>query len=144
MTTEFDSDPVLDRQQDEAIEWQLLLQAIRLKYGYDLQEYAQASLRRRIRHYMGRHGLATMAALQHQLIHLPECFGEFFHEITIHVSEFFRDPSFFMAWRQQVVPELRQREFLKIWHAGCAGGEEPYSVAILLREHFSRLLDFHP
>jgi chemotaxis protein methyltransferase CheR len=118
----------------EALEVELVLEAVRLKYGYDLSQYAPSSMQRRVLAAMLKCGAAHLGDLQHRLLSDRELFGSFLNTITAQVSEMFRDPSFYRAFRRHVVPLLRTYPQLKIWHAGCAAGEEVYATAILLRE----------
>ena len=118
----------------EAIEIRLLLEAIHARYGYDLRGYAQSSMRRRVLNALRRSSLANLGELQHRLLHDRECFAEVLDQLTVHVTEPFRDPESLRAFRVRVVPLLRTYPFLKVWHAGCATGEEVYSSAILLTE----------
>jgi chemotaxis protein methyltransferase CheR len=118
----------------ETIEIDLLLEAIYRWYGYDFREYARASLRRRIGNAMRAEGLSTVSGLQERLLHDPACMDRFLVVLSVTVTSFFRDPGFFMAFRHNVVPLLRTYPFIRIWHAGCATGEEVYSLAILLQE----------
>jgi chemotaxis protein methyltransferase CheR len=116
------------------IELRLLIEAIYQMYHYDFRGYATASLRRRLKIAMQRFGCATLSRLQERVIHEPDIFAALLDYLTVQVSEMFRDPSYFRAIREQVVPLLRTYPSLKIWVAGCSGGEEAYSLAILLRE----------
>jgi chemotaxis protein methyltransferase CheR len=118
----------------EQIEIRLILQAIYERYGYDLRDYAVASISRRLRAALETSGLDNLGELQHRLLHEPELFVRILDDLTVQVSEMFRDPSFYCAFREQVVPLLRTYPLVKIWHAGCAGGEEVYATAILLKE----------
>jgi chemotaxis protein methyltransferase CheR len=118
----------------EAIEIRLLLEAIHARYGYDLRDYASASMRRRVLAALGRSGLQNLGELQHRLLHDRECFSDVLDQLTVRVSELFRDPELFQVFRARVVPLLRTYPFLKVWHAGCASGEEAYASAILLTE----------
>jgi chemotaxis protein methyltransferase CheR len=118
----------------EKIELQLLLEAIYLKYGYDFRDYARASVRRRIFHRLALSGLNNLAEMQHRLLHDVEFFETLLRDLSINVSEMFRDPTFYKALREHVIPILRTYPFLRIWHAGCSTGEEVYSMAIVLRE----------
>jgi len=117
-----------------ALEVRLFLQAIFERYGYDLREYATGSLNRRIHLALTRSGQGNLGALQHRILTDPEVFSQVLADLTVQVSEFFRDPHFYKAFRAKVVPRLRTYPFIKIWHAGCATGEEAYSTAILLHE----------
>jgi chemotaxis protein methyltransferase CheR len=116
------------------IELQLLIDAIYLKYHYDFRRYAVASLKRRLTAAMTQFGCRTFSQLQDQVLHEPQVFPALLDFLTVPVSEMFRDPSYFRALRETVVPVLRTYPSLKIWVAGCSTGEEVYSLAILLRE----------
>jgi chemotaxis protein methyltransferase CheR len=116
------------------IEVRLVLEAIRAKYGYDFRDYASATIQRRLQAVLAKAGIAHLGELQHRLLHQPKFFYQVLDELTIQVSDMFRDPGFFKTFRQRVVPLLRTYPQLKIWHAGCASGEEVYSIAILLTE----------
>ncbi len=120
--------------ENERIEIQSLLQAVYLKYGYDFRDYAKASLKRRILHRLSLSGLKTISEMQHILLYDKEFFEALLLDLSINVTEMFRDPSFYKAVRKEVVPVLRDRSFVKVWHAGCATGEEVYSMAILFKE----------
>jgi chemotaxis protein methyltransferase CheR len=119
---------------DFDIELQLLVDAIYLKYHYDFRAYAGASLKRRLRMAMERFQCETLSQLQDRVLHEPDVFAALLDFLTVQVSEMFRDPEYFRAMRQQVVPLLRTYPSLKVWVAGCSTGEEAYSFAILLRE----------
>jgi chemotaxis protein methyltransferase CheR len=118
----------------EELEIRLLLEAIHARYGYRFQDYAQSSMRRRVRAALARSGLSHLGELQHRLLADAEFFATMLDELTVRVSDLFRDPPFYRALRESVVPLLRTYPILKIWHAGCASGEEVYSTAILLSE----------
>jgi chemotaxis protein methyltransferase CheR len=122
----------LDKVED--IEIRLLLEALFLKYHYDFRHYAMASIKRRLRQARQQLGLATFSALQDRLLHDPDMLPRLLAYLTIQVSEMFRDPSYFKAIREQVVPHLRTYPSLKVWIAGCSEGEELYSLVILFRE----------
>jgi chemotaxis protein methyltransferase CheR len=116
------------------IERRLLIEAIFLKYHYDFRGYAEASLKRRVRAAMTRLGCATVSQLQDRVLHDPAAFADVLDVLTVPVSEKFRDPGYFCAMRDRVVPVLRTYPSLKLWVAGCSSGEEAYSFAILLHE----------
>lgn len=116
------------------IEVRLLIEAIYLKYSYDFRDYSGASLKRRVRHALEQFGCPTITALQERILHEPSAFMQLLQYLTIPVSEMFRDPGYFLALRQQVVPLLRTYPSIKVWVAGCSTGEEVYSLAILLKE----------
>jgi chemotaxis protein methyltransferase CheR len=118
----------------ENLEVSLFLEAIHVKYGYDLRGYARASMRRRVLAALARSGLAHLGELQHRVLHNPALFAAVLEDLTVRVTEMFRDPSFYRTFRARVVPLLRTYPFLKIWHAGCASGEEVYASAIMLAE----------
>jgi chemotaxis protein methyltransferase CheR len=116
------------------IELRLLMEAIYLRYSYDFRDYAGASQKRRVLHALGQFDCPTISELQARVLHDPAIFHQLLQYLTIPVSEMFRDPSFFLALRQQVVPRLATYASIKVWIAGCSTGEEVYSLAILLRE----------
>lgn len=116
------------------LEIKLLMEGVYQVYGYDFREYSEASLRRRLTQWLSGSGFATLSLAQSQLLRDRDEFNSLLRGITVNVSEMFRDPLFFKAIREQVVPYLKTYPFVKIWHAGCASGEEAYSMAILLLE----------
>lgn len=122
-----DSDP-------EAIEVELLLEAVHRAYGHDFRNYGRAHLTRRIRHRMALAGAETISALQGRLLREPALLSDFLLDLSVNVTEFFRDPGFFRAVRTELVPRLETYPSVRVWHAGCATGEEVYSMAILLAE----------
>ena len=119
---------------DFDIELRLFIEAIYLKYQYDFREYAQASMKRRLTTAMSRFGCTTLSQLQDRALHEPAMFPRLLDYLTVQVSEMFRDPGYFRALRETVVPLLRTYPSLKVWVAGCSAGEEVYSLAVLLRE----------
>jgi chemotaxis protein methyltransferase CheR len=118
----------------EDIEISLMLDGILRVYGYDFREYAEASLRRRLTQWLQKSGFGSFSEAQASLLRDREMFSGLLEGITVNVSEMFRDPQFFKALREEVVPYLKTYPFIKIWVAGCAAGEEAYSLAILLCE----------
>jgi chemotaxis protein methyltransferase CheR len=118
----------------DEIELALLLEGIYRRYGFDFREYAPASLRRRIWRRVHAEGLSTVSALQDKLLHDPACMERLLLDLSINVTAMFRDPSFYVRFREKVVPLLRTYPFTRIWVAGCSTGEEVYSLAILLHE----------
>jgi chemotaxis protein methyltransferase CheR len=116
------------------IEIKLLLEGIFQVYGYDFREYSEASIKRRITHWLASSGYANISTALSPILRDRLTFEDLLKGITINVSEMFRDPQFFKVLREQIVPHLRTYPFIKIWHAGCATGEEAYSMAILLEE----------
>lgn len=127
-------EPDPDRISREKIEIQLLLEGIFLWYGYDFRSYAPSSIRRRIWKRIQAESLDTVSGLQERVLHDPKAMSRLLQDLSVTVSGFFRNPGVFRAIRNQVVPVLRTCPFIRIWHAGCATGEEVYSMAILLHE----------
>jgi chemotaxis protein methyltransferase CheR len=118
----------------EQIEIDLLLHGIARRYGYDFRHYVRPSLRRRVLRAVEREELPSVSALQARVLHDPECMARFVANLSVNVTAMFRDPGFHRCLRQRVVPILRAQPFIRIWHAGCASGEEVYSLAIMLHE----------
>jgi len=118
----------------EALEIELLLEAVYRRYGFDFRQYAQASLRRRLTRRMFAEGASSLSELQARLLHDPPSMERLLLDLSINVTAMFRDPSFYVAFREHVVPLLRTYPFTRIWCAGCSTGEEVYSLAILLEE----------
>jgi chemotaxis protein methyltransferase CheR len=118
----------------EELEIRLLLEAIHARYGYRFQDYAPSSMRRRVKVALARSGLGNFGDLQHRLLVDADFFATMLDDLTVRVSDVFRDPSFYRVFREAVVPILHTYPLLKIWHAGCASGEEVYTMAILLAE----------
>jgi chemotaxis protein methyltransferase CheR len=112
----------------------LLIDAIYQRYHYDFRGYAPGSLCRRLRTAMHRFECRTLSQLRDRVVHDPEIFPALLDFLTVQVSEMFRDPEYFLALRERVVPLLRTYPSLKLWVAGCSAGEEAYSLAILLHE----------
>jgi chemotaxis protein methyltransferase CheR len=119
---------------NEDIEIKLFLEAIYLKYGYDFRDYAKASIKRRILHRLSLSRLETISSMQNRVIHDTAFFETLLPDLSINVTEMFRDPFFYKVVRQEALGLLKKQPFVKIWHAGCATGEEVYSMSILLQE----------
>jgi chemotaxis protein methyltransferase CheR len=111
-----------------------LLESIRFIYGYDFTEYAELSLKRRISHFMISNKIGSMSALGKALLKEEALFEQFIQEITVNVTEMFRNPRFYSSLRKNIVKRLATYPFIRIWIAGSSTGEEIYSVAILLKE----------
>jgi chemotaxis protein methyltransferase CheR len=120
--------------ENEKIEIELLLEAVYRKYGYDFRNYAKASIKRRILHRCAQSGLKTVSELQHRILYDVKLFETLLMDFSINVTEMFRDPPFYRAVREVVFPVLKEYPHIKLWHAGCATGEEVYSMAIMLKE----------
>ena len=118
----------------EDIEMRLLLEALFLRYHYDFRNYSLGSIRRRLKQAREQLGFASFSAMQNQLLHDPDMLSHLLRFLTVQVSDMFRDPDYFRAIREQVVPHLRTYPSLKVWIAGCSSGEELYSMVILFRE----------
>ncbi|MDB4950011.1 MAG: methyltransferase, CheR-type, SAM-binding domain, C-terminal [Gemmatimonadetes bacterium] len=118
----------------ERLEIELLLEGIYRHYGFDFRSYAYASLKRRLWKRIEAEGLRTVSGLQERLLHEPEMMERVLLDLSVNVTAMFRDPAFYLAFREKVVPLLRTYPFIRIWHAGCSTGEEVFSMAILLRE----------
>lgn len=118
----------------EDLEISLLLEGLWRCYGYDFRDYALSSIRRRVRFFMQEEGLPTVSSVQDRVLHDTAALRRLLDSLSINVTAMFRDPRFYQALREVVVPVLRTYPAVRIWHAGCATGEEVYSVAILLRE----------
>lgn len=116
------------------IEIRLLVEAIYLKYSYDFRDYSAASLKRRVLLARQQLHCDSVSALQHRILYDSQAFMDLLQYLTIPVSSMFRDPAYFLALREQVLPVLGTYPSLKIWVAGCSTGEEAYSLAILLHE----------
>ncbi len=104
------------------------------RYGFDFRDYATASLRRRVLRRAAAEGAATLSELQGLLLRDPECMERLLLGLSVNVTAMFRDPSFYAAFRKEVVPLLRAYPFTRIWCAGCSSGEEVLSLAIVLHE----------
>jgi chemotaxis protein methyltransferase CheR len=118
----------------ENIEVDLLLEAIYRRYGYDFRSYARASIDRRVRQFLSSKRIQVISELIPRVLHDEEMFSELVQYFSIPVTEMFRDPFVYRAIREKVVSLLKTYPFVRIWHAGCASGEEVYSLAIVLAE----------
>ena len=118
----------------EALEVDLLLEAIFRKYDYDLHGFNRDTLERRLNHFLQASGLKSVSHVIYKILRDKVCFSELLSKLSINVTELFRDASFYQALRDQIIPKLRDHSIIKIWHAGCSTGEEVYSLAILLYE----------
>ncbi len=119
---------------NENLEIQLLLEAVYQKYGYDFRKYAGAHTKRRLKHRKAVSGLQNYSEMLHKIIYEEEFFNSVLLDLSINVTEMFRDPWFYREIREIVMPHLQTYPFIKVWHAGCSAGQEVYSMAILLEE----------
>jgi chemotaxis protein methyltransferase CheR len=116
------------------IEIDLLLEGVYRSYGFDFRQYSRASIKRRILEMMSSEKMETVSAYQSKILHDPACLERFLLGLSVHATAMFRDPSFYLTFRKQVVPLLKTYPTVQIWVAGCSTGEEVYSLAILLNE----------
>ena len=116
------------------LEISLLLEAIYQKYGYDFRQYSKAHILRRIRNRLAMSGLEDVSQIQSKVLKDETFTHELLQDLSITVTEMFRDKDFYQSLRENVIPILKTYPFIKIWHAGCATGEEAYSMAIILQE----------
>jgi chemotaxis protein methyltransferase CheR len=123
-----------ERVDEPDIELHLLLEAIYLKFHYDFRCYSRTSLRRRLASALSSFGCPTLSALQDRLLHDDRAFPVLLQFLTVPVSDLFRDATFFLTLRRDIVPMLRTYPSLRVWVAGCSTGEEAYSHAIVLAE----------
>ncbi|WP_260923293.1 CheR family methyltransferase [Novosphingobium sp. 9] len=118
----------------EDIELDLLVEAIWRRYQYDFRDYSRPSLLRRMQRAQTHFGYPTMSRMLDRVLHDADSLTTLIGYLTIQVSEMFRDPTYFKALREKVIPHLRTWPTIKVWVAGCANGEEFYSLAILFHE----------
>jgi len=112
----------------------LLLEIVYQKYGYDFRQYSEAHVRRRIMNRMTMSGIKDISQMKSKLLNDEIFASTLLQDLSITVTEMFRDPSFYVSLRENVIPVLKTYPFIKIWHAGCATGEEAYSMAIIMQE----------
>jgi len=124
----------VSRRDLEQLELRLLLEAVHTHYGYDFRGYSKSSLRRRVWRRVTEERLQTISGLQELVLHEPNAMERLLVDLSINVTSMFRDPTFYLAMRETVVPLLRTYPYIRIWNAGCSTGEETYSLAIMLRE----------
>lgn len=117
---------------DEEVEF--LIKDVYELYGYDFSGYSRASFKRRVNRICLIERFTSFAELRYTLINEPEYLKRFVEEVTVNVTEMFRDPHFFKGLREKILPQLGTYPLIRIWVAGCSTGEEAYSMAILLKE----------
>ncbi len=115
-------------------EFDLLLNELASRYGYDFTNYARTSLKRRINRLLIIDKFPGFAELLFKVKNEEAYLHRFIQEVTVNVTEMFRDPSLYKTLREKVLPSLGTHPIIRIWHAGCSTGEEVYSMAILLQE----------
>lgn len=118
----------------ERMEIELLLEAVYRRSGYDFRSYATASIERRVRQFLSKSGCATISEMIPKVMHDENFISRLVRQFSIAVTELFRDPFVYRAVREKVMPLLGTWPHIKVWHAGCASGEEVYSLAIVLKE----------
>lgn len=124
---------VLEQEQEHR-QVEALLDAIFTTYHYDFRAYVRASVERRIAHALAEMRLASVRALHERVIDDPALFARLLRHLTVQVSDLFRDPGYWRALRERVLPQLASYPFVRVWVAGCGAGEEAYSMAVLLQE----------
>jgi chemotaxis protein methyltransferase CheR len=112
----------------------LLLEAVYQKYGYDFRRYSEAHIRRRIINRMVMSGVEDISKMESMVLNDDAFASKLLQDLSITVTEMFRDPAFYKSLRENVIPILKTYPFIKIWHAGCSTGEEAYSMSILIQE----------
>lgn len=125
---------VINKCENIDIEIPLLLEAIYQKYSYDFRNYSITHLKRRLLNRLAIDKFNSISQMQDKILRSKEFFNELLCDLSINVTEMFRDPEFYLSFRKNIVPTLRTYPYIKIWHAGCSTGEEVYSLAILLKE----------
>jgi chemotaxis protein methyltransferase CheR len=124
----------MGKEDSSELEISSLLEAFYHKYGYDFRQYSRAHIRRRIMSRMGLTGLSEISQFQSKVLNDQTFAYELLQDLSITVTEMFRDQDFYRTIRETVIPILKTYPFIKIWHAGCATGQEAYSMAIVLKE----------
>jgi chemotaxis protein methyltransferase CheR len=117
---------------DDQVE--ILINDVLEQYGYDFTGYSRASLKRRLLRLFGLDKQVSFAEFRYKIANDSIYFKRFVEQITVNVTEMFRDPGFYKALREKVLPKLGTYPFIRIWLAGCSTGEEVYSMAIVLKE----------
>ena len=126
--------PIYDKEEIADFEISLLLQTINFRYHYDFSNYALASLTRRINNCLKKSKLSSISEMIPKILYDCEYFEFFLREMSVTVTEMFRDPQVFNLLRSKIFTQLHTYSRINIWHAGCATGEEVYSLAIMLKE----------
>lgn len=129
-------EPAVDAEFSEVKEAKLepILDAILERYGYDFRDYARASLDKRIKAFMKSEDIADLGGFRERILTAQDCMQRFLLTMSVNAASMFREPEFYADFRRDIIPVLRTYPFIRIWHAGCATGQEVYSMAILLAE----------
>jgi chemotaxis protein methyltransferase CheR len=106
------------------LEISLLLEAIYQKYGYDFRQYSKAHINRRIMNRLRMSGLGDISQIQSKVLSDKAFAYELLQDLSITVTEMFRDKDFYKSLRENIIPILKTYPFIKIWHAGCSTGQE--------------------
>ncbi len=122
------------KKENDGAKFHELLEFLYQKYGYDFRQYSEAHIKRRIRNRMTLSGIQDISEMQSKVLNDENFVSKLLHDLSITVTEMFRDPDFYKSLRENVIPILKTYPFIKIWHAGCATGEEAYSMAIIMQE----------
>jgi chemotaxis protein methyltransferase CheR len=125
---------IVDTPELDNLEVALFVQAMQRRHGYDFSQYAPASLKRRIQQLVEQMECKTISGLIERMLHEPQLLPRLLDGLTVPASDMFRDPAMFRCLREQVLPLLASYPEINIWQAGCAHGQEVYSLAILLEE----------
>ena len=133
------SEPMLVKPTEPDFDFELsdikrLTDVIHTKYGFDFENYALSSFKRRVISVIKKYHIKSFEALLQKVIHDAHFFEQFVMDITVNTTEMFRDPSFFWLLRTQILPELALKPSFNVWHAACSTGEEVLSLAILMKE----------
>jgi chemotaxis protein methyltransferase CheR len=115
-------------------ELEVLINEVFEYHGFDFSGYSRASLKRRVERLYQMDGFTSLSEMLTKIRMEPGYFKRMIEEITVNVTEMFRDPLFYKVVREEILPVLATKPFIRLWHAGCASGEEVYSMAILLQE----------
>ncbi len=118
----------------EEIEIKLLLEGIHLRYGYDFRDYSSAPLKRGLLAAMAREGVESVSAFQDRVLHDAASMQRFLASVGVNTTGMFREPELLTCIRDEIVPVFKTYPSIRVWIAGCATGEEAYSLAIALRE----------
>lgn len=118
----------------EDLEIELLLEAIYSVSGFDFRKYMRSSIKRRVENRMRLDHIRRISGMIEMVLYEKGYVEKLLGDFSINVTEMFRDPEFFKAFRLNIVPLLKQLPEIRIWHAGCSTGEEAFSMAIILKE----------
>ncbi len=121
--------------ESQNVEVEAFILAVYLKYGYDFREYSFVHIKRRLMYLLSLNNMTSISELQFKMLYSKTYFEEsILPGFSVNVTEMFRDPNFFKTLREVIIPLLKDRPYIKIWHAGCSTGAEVYSMAIILKE----------